>query len=100
MGLTGFQQPPISLGDGMEEGVEVEIEAEVVFQGGDGKQGVVPEKPSVANRKRDGQVADPAGKLARGGLVPAKSLTAQEGGGEIERNGELQGRHSGRKLKA
>lgn len=100
MGLTGFRQPAISAGGGMEEKVEVEIKAEVLFQGGAGKQGVIPEKPSVADRKRDGLVADPAGKLARSGLIPAKGLTAQEGGGEIERNGELQGRHCGRKLKA
>ena len=100
MGLTGFRQPAVSAGGGMEEKVEVEIKAEVLFQGGAGKQGVVPEKPSVADRKRDGLVADPTGKLARSGFIPAKGLTAQEGGGEIERNGELQGRHSGRKLKA
>ena len=100
MGLKGFRQPAISLRGGMEEGGKVEIEAEVLFQGGDGKQGVIPEKPSVADRKRDGLIADPAGKLARGGLVPAKRLAAQEGGGEIERNGELQSRHRGRKLKA
>jgi len=99
MGLKGFRQPAIPLRGGMEERGKVEIEAEVLFQGGDGKQGVIPEKPSVADRKRDGLIADPAGKLARGGLVPAKGLTAQEGGGEIERNGELQRWHDGEKLK-
>ena len=43
---------------------------------------------------------NPTGELAGCGLVPAKGLSAQEGGGQIERNGELQGWHLGEKLKA
>ena len=43
---------------------------------------------------------NPAGELAGSGLVPGKGLPAQEGGGQIERNGELQGWHLGEKLKA
>ena len=41
----------------------------------------------------------PAGELARRGFIPAKGLPAKEGGGQIERNGELQGGHGGEKLK-
>ena len=48
----------------------------------------------------DGLASDPAGKLSGGALVPAEGLAAQERSGKVERNGELQGRHDGEKLKA
>ena len=78
----------------------MQIEAEVVLKGGGSKKGIVPNQLAVPDRQSDGMATNPASKLAGGGLVPAKGLTSQERGGEIERNGELQGRHDGEKLKA
>jgi len=53
----------------------------------------------VADRQGDGMATNPAGELAGGGFVPTKGLASQERGGQIERNGELQGGHGGEKLK-
>ena len=54
---------------------------------------------AMADGEDDRVAADPTGEVAGGGFVPAKGLAAQESGGEIERNGELQGGHGGEKLK-
>ena len=70
-----------------------------MLKGGGGKKGIVPDQLAVTDRQGDGMATNPAGKLAGGGLVPAKGLTSQERGGQIERNGELQGGHGGEKLK-
>jgi hypothetical protein len=53
----------------------------------------------VADGQGDGVPANPTGELARRGLIPTKGLPAKEGGGQIERNGELQRWHDGEKLK-
>ena len=99
VGLAGFGQPGIPGGDGAEEGVEFQIKAEVVLEAGGRKKGVVPDQLAVADGQGDGMAPNPAGKLAGNGFIPAKGLSAQEGGGEIKRNGELQGWHDGEKLK-
>jgi len=69
-----------------------------MLQSGAGKEGIVPDQAGVADSKGDGLAVDPAGELSRGGFVPAEGLAAEEGGGQIERNGELQGGHDGEKL--
>jgi len=99
MGFAGPGKPGVpGLGQSQER-IELQIEAEVVLKGGGRKKGIVPDQLAVPDRQGDGMATNPAGKLAGGGLVPAKGLTSQERGGQIERNGELQGGHGGEKLK-
>jgi hypothetical protein len=83
----------------VQEGVEIEVEAEIVLEGGGGEEGIVPKEAAMPDRKGDGLTSDPTAELARGRLIPAEGLPAQESGGEVERNGELQGGHDGEKLK-
>lgn len=99
VGLAGLGKPRVLGGVRTEQGVELQLKAEVVLQGGGGKDGIVPDQLPVADGQGDGVPANPAGELARRGFIPAKGLPAKEGGGQIERNGELQGGHGGEKLK-
>ena len=70
-----------------------------MLKGGGGKKGIVPDQLAVTDRQGDGMATNPARIFAGGDFVPAKGLPAKEGGGQIERNGELQGGHGGEKLK-
>ena len=97
--MAGLGKPRILGGVGAEQRFELQIQAEVVLQRGRRKRGIVPNQLAVPDRQGDGVATNPTGELARGELIPAKGLAAEEGGGEIERNGELQGRHDGEKLK-
>lgn len=99
VGLPGLGQPWIFSGARVQEGVEIEVEAEIVLEGGGGEEGIVPKEAAMPDRKGDGLTSDPTAELARGRLIPAEGLPAQERCGEVERNGELQGGHDGEKLK-
>lgn len=99
MGLPSLRQPRIFSGAGAQEGVEIEVEAEIVLEGGGREEGIVPQETAVPDRKGDGLTPDPTAELSRGRLIPAKGLPSQQGGGEIQWNGELQGGHDGEKLK-
>lgn len=99
MGFAGLGKPRVAGVGQSQQGIELKIEAEVVLKGGGGEKGIVPDQLAVTDREGDGMAPNPAGELARGGLVPAKGLASQQRGGQIERNGELQGGHGGEKLK-
>lgn len=99
MGCAGLGKPGIAGRGPAQQGIEFQIETEVVAKGGGGEKGIVPDQLPVTDRQGDRMATNPAGKLAGGGLVPAKGLASQEGGGQIEWNGELQGGHGGEKLK-
>ena len=98
MRLPRLGEPRVAGGGGMKKGIEREIQREVVLQRGAGEERIVPDQLAVPDRQGDGLAADPAGELARGGFIPAEGLAAEESGGQIERNGELQGGHDGEKL--
>ena len=99
MGFAGPGQPRVTGSGGEQQGIQIQIQGEVALHGKGGKEGIIPNEATVADGKGDGLAADPAGELAGGNFIPAKRLTPQEGGGQIERRGELQGRHDGEKLK-
>jgi len=99
MGFAGLGEPRIPGMAQSQERVEFQIEAEVVMEGGGGEKRIVPDQLALTDRQGDGMAANPAGELAGDGLVPAKGLASQKRGGQIERNGELQGGHGGEKLK-
>ena len=98
MSFAGLWKPRVAGRGGKKKGIEREIQGEVVLQRGAGEERIVPDQLAVPDRQGDGLAANPAGELARGGFVPAEGLAAEEGGGQIERNGELQGGHDGEKL--
>ena len=100
VGLAGGGEPRIPGGRRPKQWIEIEVEAEVALHRGGGKEGVVPNQLAVTDGQSDGVTANPAGELAGHGLIPAEGLAAQEGSGQIERRGELQGRHDGEKLRA
>lgn len=100
MSLPRLGEPRVAGGGGKKKGIEGEVQAEVMLQRGTGKEGIVPDEAGVADGEGDGLATDPAGKLARGGFVPAEGLAAEKGGSQIERNGELQGGHGREKLRA
>jgi len=99
VGFAGLGEPRVMRMGQSQERIEIQVEAEVTFKGRGRKNGVVPNQLAVTDRQGDRIAADPAGKFAGGGLVPAKGLASQERGGQIERNGELQGGHRGEKLR-
>lgn len=99
MGLAGLGKPRIPGSAGAEKSVEFQIEVEVLLQGGGSEKRVVPDQLPMTDREGDGLAANPAGEFPRRGLVPAKGLAPEEGGRKVQRNGELQGRHCGEKLK-
>ena len=100
MDFAGLGEPPVPGGARNEKQIKVEIQIQILFHGAGRKEGIVPNQMAMPKGEGDGLASDPAGEFSGGALVPAEGLAAQESGGKVERNGELQGRHDGEKLKA
>ena len=70
-----------------------EIESEIVAELGWGEIWIIPMESLGGGGKTNGLVGDPARKNSWGNLIPAEALPSEEGGGTVERTGELERRH-------
>ena len=70
-----------------------EIESEIVAELGWGEIWIIPMESLGDGGKTNGLVGDPARKNSWGNLIPAEALPSEEGGGTVERTGELERRH-------
>ena len=60
---------------------------------GGGEIGIIPMESFGGGGETNRLVGDPAGKSSWRNLVPAEALPSEEGGGTVERTGELERRH-------